>query len=206
MQTGILKKIDVLVEMAESVANADTLRAELKEVEKEISELKEELAVLRESKESDKYFKISEKQVDENIKVSLEAKIKKQENAIKKLQKEIDNTLEEEAEVYNKANKLKEDIRISQEYIDELNNRLSTVISSSTKEYYETVLKDEQIKVKDLEEKLLEEEKNDKNILDSLNYLNQAMEEMTNILEDEKNRLQDTKKSLGGKSLSLIHI
>lgn len=200
MQTGILKKIDVLVEMAESVANADTLRAELKEVEKEISELKEELAVLRESKESDKYFKISEKQVDENIKVSLEAKIKKQENAIKKLQKEIDNTLEEEAEVYNKANKLKEDIRISQEYIDELNNRLSTVISSSTKEYYETVLKDEQIKVKDLEEKLLEEEKNDKNILDSLNYLNQAMEEMTNILEDEKNRLQDTKKSLGGKS------
>lgn len=102
MQTGILKKIDVLVEMTESTANADTLKAELREVESEIEELKEELVVLRESRESDKYFKISERQVDENIKVSLEAKIRKQEKAIKKMQKEIDLVVAEESNLHEK--------------------------------------------------------------------------------------------------------
>lgn len=200
MQTGILKKIDVLVEMAESTANADTLRAELKEVELEIGELKEELAILRDAKESDKYFKISEKQVDENIKVSLEAKIRKQEEAIKKLQKEIDSVVDDEANLYNKINKLKEDISSSNEYIEELKKRLETISSSTTKEYYEDVLKNEKDKIKKLEEALEEEENNDKSALDSLNYLNQAMEEMQAVLEDEKIRLADTKKSLSGKS------
>lgn len=200
MQTGILKKIDVLVEMAESTANADTLRAELKEVELEIGELKEELAVLRDAKESDKYFKISEKQVDENIKVSLEAKIRKQEEAIKKLQKEIDSVVNDEADLYNKINKLKEDIKSSNEYIEELKKRLETITLAATKEYYEDVLKNEKDKIKKLEESLEEEENNDKSALDSLNYLNQAMEEMQEVLEDEKVRLSDTKKNLSGKS------
>lgn len=200
MQTGVLKKIDLLVEMAESTANADTLKAELKEVEIEIDELKEELVVLRESREGDKYFKISEKQVDENIKVSLEAKIRKQEKAIKKLQKEIDSVVSEEASIHERIAKLKEEIRLSSEYIEELKKRLNTITEPSTKSYYEELLKNENEKIETLNYDLADFEKKDRETLDSLNYLNQAMEEMNVKLESDKARLAETKANLGGQS------
>lgn len=200
MQTGVLKKIDLLVEMAESTANADTLKAELKEVEIEIDELKEELVVLRESREGDKYFKISEKQVDENIKVSLEAKIRKQEKAIKKLQKEIDSVVSDEASIHDKIAKLKEEIRLSSEYIEELKKRLDTITEPSTKNYYEEILKNENEKIETLNNDLVDFEKKDRETLDSLNYLNQAMEEMNAKLETDKERLAETKANLGGQS------
>lgn len=200
MQTGILKKIGILFEMTESTTNVDTARAELKEIELEISELKDELVVLRESKEGGKYFKISEKQVDENIKVSLEAKIKKQEKAIKKLQKEIDSVLEDEANLHNKIVKVKDEIHLSNEYMDTIHNRLVSIIELSTKEYYETVLKEEEEKAKNLNIHLEELEKKDRDALDSLNYLNQAMEEMNQKLEDEKSRLAETKNNLGSQN------
>ncbi len=200
MQTGILKKIGILFEMTESTTNVDTARAELKEIELEISELKDELVVLRESKEGGKYFKISEKQVDENIKVSLEAKIKKQEKAIKKLQKEIDSVLEDEANLHNKIVKIKDEIHLSNEYMDTIHNRLVSIIELSTKEYYETVLKEEEEKAKNLNVHLEELEKKDRDALDNLNYLNQAMEEMNQKLEDEKSRLAETKNNLGSQT------
>ncbi len=200
MQTGILKKIGILFEMTESTTNVDTARAELKEIELEISELKDELVVLRESKEGGKYFKISEKQVDENIKVSLEAKIKKQEKAIKKLQKEIDSVLDDEANLHNKIVKVKDEIHLSNEYMDTIHNRLVSIIELSTKEYYETVLKEEEEKAKNLNIHLEELEKKDRDALDSLNYLNQAMEEMNQKLEDEKSRLAETKNNLGSQN------
>ena len=200
MQTGILKKIGILFEMTESTTNVDTARAELKEIELEISELKDELVVLLESKEGGKYFKISEKQVDENIKVSLEAKIKKQEKAIKKLQKEIDSVLDDEANLHNKIVKVKDEIHLSNEYMDTIHNRLVSIIELSTKEYYETVLKEEEEKAKNLNIHLEELEKKDRDALDSLNYLNQAMEEMNQKLEDEKSRLAETKNNLGSQN------
>ncbi len=199
MQTGLLKKIDLLVEMAESTTSVDTLRAELKEVESEISELKDELVVLRESRE-DKYFKVSEKQVDENIKVSLEAKIKKQERAIKKLQKEIDTIVSEEADSHNKIVKLKEDIHSSKEYVDELNKRIMTITDVATKDYYESVLEDEQTKIKDLESNLKEMEKQENQYLDELNELNSEMESLnTNLLNDNA-RLEETKETLNSQN------
>lgn len=200
MQTGILKKIDLLVEMTESTANADTLKAELKEIEIEIDELKDELVVLRESREGDKYFKISEKQVDENIKVSLEAKIRKQEKAIKKLQREIDSVVEEEANLHNNNLKLNEEINLSNAYIEELKKRLETISNPSTKEYYENVLTRENEKVASLLESLKDLENKTNDTLDHLNYLNQAMEEMNAKLENEKTRLAETKTNLGSQS------
>ncbi len=200
MQTGIIKKIDLLVEMTESTANADTLKAELKEIEIEIDELKDELVVLRESRDGDKYFKISEKQVDENIKVSLEAKIRKQEKAIKKLQKEIDSVVEEEANLHHKNLKLNEEINLSNAYIEELKKRLETISNPSTKEYYENVLTRENEKVATLIESLNTIENKTNETLDHLNYLNQAMEEMNAKLENEKTRLAETKSNLGSQS------
>ncbi len=195
MQTGLLKKIDLLLEMAESTASADTLKAELKEVENEISELKEELVSLRDARE-DKYFKISEKQVDENIKVSLEAKIKKIEGSIKKLQKEIDAASEEEETSHNGILKLKEELSLSNEYISELDKRLSTILDASTKEYYENVLNSENDKIKSLEEELKNTEKQEDKNLEKLSSLNETMEQLSQELADAKTRLEETKASL----------
>ena len=195
MQTGLLKKIDLLLEMAESTASADTLKAELKEVENEISELKEELVSLRDARE-DKYFKISEKQVDENIKVSLEAKIKKIEGSIKKLQKEIDAASEEEETSHNGILKLKEELSLSDEYIRELDKRLTTILDASTKDYYENVLNSENEKIKSLEEELKNTEKQEDKNLEKLSRLNETMEQLKQELADAKNRLEETKASL----------
>lgn len=197
MQTGILKKINLLVEMAESTINADTLKAELREIDTEIEDLKEELISLRESRETEKYFKVSEKQIDENNKVSSETKIKKQERAIKKLQKEIDSVVLEEANLHETISKLNEEIRLSNEYVDILNNRLKTIKDNSTKEYYKSVLDAENKKIRELEEKREIANIEEKEKLNNLNYLNLAMEEMNKKLESEKARLAETKANLG---------
>ena len=191
MQTGILKKIDLLVEMAESNASVDTLKAELKEIESEISELKDELISLRESRE-EKYFKVTEKQVDENIKVSLDAKLKKQEKAIKKLQKEIDSVVEEETSLHNKIQKLKEDLKLSNDYIAEINKRISIMHNSSTKEYYNSILTSEKDKVKALETLLEESQKREETTLDKLDALNETMEQLVSENENDKQRLEET--------------
>lgn len=196
MQTGILRKIDVLIEMTESTTNVDTSKAEKREIESEIEELKEELSFYRESREGEKYFKVSEKQLEENIKVSLEAKIKDQEKAIKKLQKEIDGVVSEESDLHDQIVKLNQEVALSTEYIDTLNNRLKTVADPSTKEYYEQLLREENEKIKILSTSLEEVESKDKETLERLNYLTLAMEEMNAKLEDKKTRLLETKASL----------
>lgn len=196
MQTGILRKIDVLIEMTESTTNVDTSKAEKREIELEIEELKEELSFYRESREGEKYFKVSEKQLEENIKVSLEAKIRKQEKAIKKLQKEIDGVVSEESSLHEQIAKLNQEITSSADYINTLNNRLKTVAEPSTKEYYEQLLREENEKIETLSKSLEEVESKDKETLERLNYLTLAMEEMNTKLEDEKTRLTETKASL----------
>jgi len=199
MQSDVLKKIDVLVEMAGASLNIDTLKAEKKVIEEETEELKETLISLRESKEEEKYFRASEKQVDENIKVSLEAKIKKQEKSIKKLQKQIDAAVLEENNLHASISRLKEDIRLSKEYIQVLTDRIGTVGDKSTREYYENLLQEENQKLEGLIASLGKAEEDYSGTggaLERLSYLNLAMEEMNSKLDGEKVKLAETKSNL----------
>lgn len=199
MQSDVLKKIDVLVEMAGASLNIDTLKAEKKVIEEETEELKETLISLRESKEEEKYFRASEKQVDENIKVSLEAKIKKQEKSIKKLQKQIDAAVLEENNLHASISRLKEDIRLSKEYIQVLTDRIGTVVDKSTREYYENLLQEENQKLEGLVASLGKSEEDYSGTggaLERLSYLNLAMEEMNSKLDGEKVKLAETKSNL----------
>lgn len=199
MQSDVLKKIDVLVEMAGASLNIDTLKAEKKVIEEETEELKETLISLRESKEEEKYFRASEKQVDENIKVSLEAKIKKQEKSIKKLQKQIDAAVLEENNLHASISRLKEDIRLSKEYIQVLTDRIGTVGDKSTREYYENLLQEENQKLEGLVASLGKSEEDYSGTggaLERLSYLNLAMEEMNSKLDGEKVKLAETKSNL----------
>ena len=199
MQSDVLKKIDVLVEMAGASLNIDTLKAEKRVIEEEIEELKESLVSLRELKEEEKYFRASEKQVDENIKVSLESKIKKQEKSIKKLQKQIDAAVLEEKNLHSSISRLKEDIRLSKEYIQVLTDRIETVNDKNTCEYYRNLLQEENKKLDSLLASLRKSEEDYSGTggaLERLSYLNLAMEEMNVKLEGEKVKLAETKANL----------
>lgn len=199
MQSDVLKKIDVLVEMAGASLNIDTLKAEKRVIEEETEELKESLISLRESKEDEKYFRASEKQVDENIKVSLEAKIKKQEKSIKKLQKQIDAAVLEENNLHASISRLKEDIRLSKEYIQVLTDRIQTVGDKNTCDYYKNLLEEENKKLDSLVATLGKTENDYSGTggsLERLSYLNLAMEEMNAKLDGEKVKLAETKSNL----------
>lgn len=196
MQTGILRKIDILYEMSESTTNVDTAKAEKREIEALISDLKEQLTVYRDAKESEKYFKITDKQLEENIKVSLESKIKDQEKSIKKLQKEIDEVVIQETELHKQIAKTNIEISSSKEYIHALSNRLETVFEPSTKEYFNQLLSEENNRIEEFLRQLEELENKDKEALEHLNYLTLAKEEMNRKLEDQKARLAETKSSL----------
>ncbi len=196
MENDITRKIDTLVEMSESTLNVDTANAELQEIDSRVIFLNTELDLLNEEGKKEKYFKASEKQVDENIKVSLEAKIKKQERAIQNLQKEIDNVVDEEIMLHNILTKLQNSITSSNEYIGILNDRYSAISDSENKAYYQKLLQDENQKLEDLIASLHLKEEEHNSVLQNLNTLNNDMSEMQEQLENEKSRLAETKSNL----------
>lgn len=196
MENDITRKIDTLVEMTESTLNLDTARAELQEIGNQTIFYNTELDLLNEEGKREKYFKASEKQVDENIKVSLEAKIKKQERMIQNLQKEIDTVVNEEIMLHNVLTKLQNSITSSKEYIAILKNRFSAISDSENKEYYQTLLQDETKKLEDLIVTLQNKENEHNTVLEKLTQLNEKMASMEKTLEDEKKRLVETKETL----------
>lgn len=196
MQSDILKKIDVLVEMAGSSLNIDTLQAELNEIEKESSRLKEELALLTNNGTEEKYFKASEKQVDENIKVSLEAKIKKQEKSLQSLSNQIHEVTLEESEAHDMIEALKREIQSCKDYITVLNERIPTILDATSLDNYKNILIEENDKLEKLISSLNDKENGYAKILEKLNYLNLAREEIEAKLDSYKERLTETKASL----------
>ena len=196
MQSDISKKIDDLVGMAGSSANIDTLQAELLEIEKESSRLKEELALLKNVNPEEKYFKASDKQVDENIKVSLEAKIKKVTKKLRDVQQEIDSVTKDEEASHQTIIQLKNDIKSSSDYVTSLNDRISEMEESPAIENFKKILDDENKKISELITALKKEEENDKALLDKLDYLSLAKEEIIKKLKTDKEQLSDIKSSL----------
>jgi chromosome segregation ATPase len=196
MESDIIKKIDALVDMAGTSSNIDTLKAELNEIEREIEKLKNELNLLTAGNIEDKYFKASDKQVDENIKVSLEAKIKRQEKSLKDLQNSIDSVILDEENSHNELEQIKKSIASSNEYITILNERIKTIGDSSALSNYKNIIEEENKKLDSLVSSLNAKEKEYEVIFDKLNLVNQAKEEMREKLESDKNKLSETKASL----------
>ncbi len=196
MQADILNKIDVLVDMAGTSVSVDTLQAELNEIEKESDKLNNELSLLTSDAINIKYFKASEKQVDENIKVSLEAKIRRQETSLNDLQEEIDSVSLEEAKLHDYINIVKEKISSSSEYIEALNERIATMMDATSLERYKNILEIENKRLEDLQTVLAKKEEEYSKVLEKLNYLDLARKEICAKLNSDKEQLGDTKASL----------
>lgn len=195
MIEDLSKKIDLLVEMSGTSSNIDTLKLELSSRESEIARKKSELSLLSTSG-NDKYFKASEKQVDENIKVSLELKIKRQKKILSDLQNDIDNLVKDEEETRKELEEVNEDIKASTTYIETLNSRLKTLDSADIKKDYEKIIVEENAKLDILNHKKEDLEKKLEDLVDELDTLNQNKEKLNQKLTSYLNNLEETKESL----------
>ncbi len=196
MQADILRDIDELVEMAESTNDVETSKEELKEIAKESEKLKKELDYYNNIIGEEKYFQASERQVDESIKVSLEAKIAKQEKTIKELKEELASTLESEQTLHTNIANFETQIATSSEYIAILEKRIESSTEETSHSQYQEIVTAEKKNLEQLQADL-EKAKNEYDTLTSkINYLNLAKEEMNKKLASEKTKLNDTKASL----------
>lgn len=195
MIEDLSKKIDLLVEMSGTTSNIDTLKLELSSRESEIAHKKTELSFLSTSG-NDKYFKASEKQVDENIKVSLELKIKRQKKILSDLQNDVDNLVQDEEETRKELEEVNEDIKACNIYIETLNSRLKTLDSADIKKDYEKIIVEENSKLDILTHKKEDLEKKLGELVDELDTLNQNKEKLNQKLTSYLNNLEETKENL----------
>ncbi len=195
MVEDISKKIDLLVDMAGTSNNIDTLKLELSSIETEIARKKDELDLLNNGN-NDKYFKASEKQVDENIKVSLELKIRRQKKVITDLQKEIDAKVLEEEKLNSELTSIKEDITASNSYIATLSDRLDSLSDEEIKKNYENIITEETQKMTDLNTKKEELEKTLVELIKKLAELNTIKDDFNKRLNNDINNLEETKINL----------
>lgn len=192
MINEILTKIDLLIEMSKSSSNYETLKAELNEILIEIEQKQKELEELNANTNPEKYLKASDRIIDENIKVSLELKIKKLEKSIRKKEKELSNLLSEEKKNYQEVKKQKEKILRLSTLIDTLKNKLS----SNNTNYYQNLIQENELKQENLQTELINLEQIYQEISGKLALLTSTLEQEKEKLQQEKQKLNSTIRSL----------
>ncbi|MCI8394626.1 MAG: hypothetical protein HFH86_04025 [Bacilli bacterium] len=194
MQTDLLTKIDILIEMSKSASNIDTLKAELTEINEELEIKKKDLEDLKKSMQDEKYVKASDKIIDENIKVSLELKIRKLEASEKELEKEIKEALKKEEEAHLKQNRLQK----KQEKLDSLSATLkekSVTLQDSEaeiQEYYRNLINENARKITKNEIELKVATEDYRKISADLSNATTKMDELKAKIKMEKEKLSDT--------------
>lgn len=198
MQKELLNKIDTLIEMAKSTSNIDTLKAELENTEEEILRKKRDLEDLKVSMQDDKYVKASDKIIDENIKVSLELKIRKLEGNLKDLNEEKKISLKKESTIHkllenlkNKKKKLENLIRIFMEKLNSLDKS-----NSESKTYYENLIQEQEQKKNIIESEIEKTQEEYSVESENLTDLTNRYEFLEKRIASEKEKLSDTITSL----------
>lgn len=194
MQTDLLGKIDTLIEMSKSTSNIDTLKAELSGINDEIDSKKRELDELRKSMNDVKYVKASDKIIDENIKVSLELKIRKLENSRKELDNERKCVLEKEEETHQNQKKLQEKKEKLEKLIQTLQTKIDSLSDSEmdTRNYYLNLKKEQEQKLIQTEQEANDTEIEYQKTTAQLNELTAQIEKLDHRITLEKEKLNDT--------------
>lgn len=198
MQKDLIFKIDTLIEMSKSTSNIDTLKAELIEINEELENKKLALEEQRKSMQDEKYIKASDRIIDENIKVSLELKIRKLENSLKELEKNLKDALKKEDDTHTHLETMKSKIAKLNALIETLREKLSFISEEDqeNKKYYQDLIGETEKKRNkaDVEKKLTEEEY--RRAVENLNELTSSVETLKNKIATEKEKLRDTEMNL----------
>lgn len=202
MQKDLILKIDALIEMSKSTSNIDTLKAELIEINDEIETKKRDLEDQKTSMQDEKYIKASDRIIDENIKVSLELKIRKLENSRKELEKDLEEALKKEDETHTHLNALQDKIAKLNSLIETLKEKIASLSESDSesKNYFNSLVTENEKKRNkaDVELKMVEEEY--RKSVENLTTLTEKLEELKKKIETEKEKLKDTETSLATNS------
>ena len=179
MQNDIIAKIDSLVKMSETTANAGTLNVELRELEVQIKEKKLDLKELKSSITDDKYFDVTSEIVDKNIEISLNKKIKYLNKSLAELTSKVNEVSKDEENKYKELESLKKNIKDSEEFIDILKTKISSANESEKSDF----------------EKLLDETAYEK-VQGKLEALSYSKAELEKKLEEDTEKLIDVKSNL----------
>lgn len=196
MTNDLLVKIDTLIEMSKSTSNYDTIKAEKTEIEKEIEKKTRETEELRMSMQDEKYMKASDRIIDENIKVSLELKIKKLESNLRKLETEIKQKVEEESAKHDLVCLAKDKAERITKLIETLKSKLETINDEGTAEHYKKLLKTDEKKLETAKKEVSEGEEEYKSLSRELTSLTDKLEQIKNEIESENQKLKSTKENL----------
>ncbi len=188
MHTEIFNNIDILMSMANSSLNIDEINTELITLGKNIKNKRNEIEDLKSLMTDSRYFNASNELVDKNIEISLKNKINRLNRKIKIIKETLEEIKSREKRVHEDIDSLKNKLSLNEDYINTLEHKVK---SSTTNNYYSSLLEKEKENMKDLNKEL--ENKNNiyNDILKELELNNQAYKEMTDNLSTEKTRLND---------------
>ena len=195
MQNDIIAKIDSLVKMSETTANAGTLNVELRELEVQIKEKKLDLKELKSSITDDKYFDVTSEIVDKNIEISLNKKIKYLNKSLAELTSKVNEVSKDEENKYKELESLKKNIKDSEEFIDILKTKISSA-NESEKSDFEKLLDETETKLKDNKKELTKLNKAYEKVQGKLEALSYSKAELEKKLEEDTEKLIDVKSNL----------
>jgi len=188
MHTEVFNNIDTLIDMAGSTLNIDEINTDLLTLRKEIKNKKADIEELNSLISDARYFNASNELVDKNIEISLKNKISRLNKKLKDIKASINSISIDENKLHEDIVQLKEKLLNNEQYLEVLTKKVET---SKNNNYYKELLKKERDNVNSLNKELKEKEKEYQNILKELDLNNQALEELNNSLDTEKNRLND---------------
>lgn len=196
MTNDLLVKIDTLIEMSKSTSNYDTLKAEKTEIEEAIENKRKEIEDLKASMQDEKYMKASDRIVDENIKVSLELKIKKLETDYRKLDRELKKKIKEESDQHKTVKDNQDKVVRLTKLIGTLHDKMSSITDKGVMEHYETSLVKDEQKLEQAKQNVSESEEEYRRISRELTTLTERMDILKEEIEGEKDKLESTIENL----------
>lgn len=196
MTNDLLVKIDTLIEMSKSTSNYDTLKAEKTEIEEAIENKRKEIEDLKASMQDEKYMKASDRIVDENIKVSLELKIKKLETDYRKLDRELKKKIKEESDQHKTVKDNQDKVVRLTKLIGTLHDKMASITDKGVMEHYETSLVKDEQKLEQAKQNVSESEEEYRRISRELTTLTERMDILKEEIEGEKDKLESTIENL----------
>ncbi len=193
IQKNFQKQIDLLIEMAGSEANYETLSEELADLEKEITAKKEEVKDAKKEMKDDKYIKDNDRIIDENIKIGLENKIQVYEHEKDKIMKNLTKASLDEEDTHQSLNNILNRITSLKKLLEALEEKLKhSQREPSLKTFYESMIEKAN---KDLEELALKKESVKKQydkVKDTLAYFGNKRNDLEEKIKTLKAKLEDT--------------
>ena len=192
MQKKLQKYIDLLIEMAGSDNDYETIKEELNEVEKEIEIKKNELKNIKKSMKDDKYLKENDRIIDENIKIGLENKKQVYQYELDKTLKLINKASVDEEDNHQALTSVVSRLKSLNTLLDVLQDKLKVVGKDKELNLFYEITNE----VNELEKKKEILTKQYDKVREKLEYFGNNRSELDKKIEHLNIRLEDTLEAL----------